>query len=167
MKKLLLIILLLIIVIACTDNESDKKIVELESNIEELQEEIAELRSSLKENKLQVIESNEKIKEQINVERNCDLAKKVTKVRVRNNGTLNLQELRLDFEDIKNAINENDFWFFPERKNEWGSMTEKFVSEKNYIESAVDRYGSLFMSQFGDVLLTGDNVKEIINNNCN
>ena len=160
--------------------ERHRDVEELKEKVSALETEIAKLKVTdmqLKATDLQIKgDINETvIKTQvdnsvINMNLNCDLAKRITRSRPKNpDGGVDLKDMQMDFDDITKAVNENDFWYFPNTPSSIDNtvITQDFVSENNLIEELRKKYGSLFLSQMAYVLLTGDSAKEIVENNCN
>lgn len=117
------------------------------------------------------------LQNQIDKNLNCALAKTITRnipYASEDQGVYDLEALALIFDDITKAVNENDFWFFPDTPAvliDETVMIQDFISENNYVKAMTKKYGRFLNSRSaGHLLIDGSgiwNAKKIVENNCN
>ena len=109
---------------------------------------------------------------------NCELAKTITRIRPTGNSEASsladLRAIKIIFDDITEAVNEKDFWFFPDTPAHFlneTAMIQDFASENNYIEAYTSRYGISIARRNPRHLLEDAygnwNATKIVENNCN
>jgi hypothetical protein len=114
------------------------------------------------------------IDENLNYQK-CDLAKTITRIRSTGDLLADLKALELIFDDITEAVNEKDFWFFPDTPAsllDQTVMIQDFVSENNYIKAINNKYGKTLSKKVNLAHLLKDangnwNATKIVENNCN